>query len=231
MLPQITGIGISFSMGCCSAGWTTWWIWCFGQHQGGWFGFTLGIGLLSTGFPEFVCRKFESLHSHFTQQDDALCRTKVDWHVKSHRPKRHWGSDGCLEHRKKSTNLEDMLYSNAYDIELVPGQSAISTDFHMVVVCKCFNNKFVQRLQTQCMEHTRQIHESFPFSWGRQLQSRAEPQLDVPMWLSERVGLMDRFDRIYDNIANRVSVSQVQHTSTLQLRQEVSVTSGRELEK
>ena len=38
-----------------------------------------------------------------------------------------------------------MLYSNAYDIVLVPGQSAISTDFPMVVVCNCFNNKFVQQ--------------------------------------------------------------------------------------
>ena len=38
-----------------------------------------------------------------------------------------------------------MLPSNTYDILLFPGQSAISTDFHMVVVCNCFNNKFVQQ--------------------------------------------------------------------------------------
>ena len=43
------------------------------------------------------------------------------------------------------TELEHMLQSNTYDVKLVLGQSAISTDFHMVAVCNCFNNKFVQQ--------------------------------------------------------------------------------------
>ena len=54
----------------------------------------------------------------------------------------------ALNTDEDSPDLEAMLPSNAYDIQLVAGQSAISTDFHMVVVCNCFNNKFVQNVLT-----------------------------------------------------------------------------------
>ena len=60
----------------------------------------LAFAFCQQGFKK-LARQFESRHSHFTQQNYVRCRTKVDGHLESHRPKRHCGTDGCLKHGRR----------------------------------------------------------------------------------------------------------------------------------
>ena len=51
--------------------------------------------------------------------------------------------------------LQDTLQFGGYRITLVPGQSAISTDFDCVIVSNCYDNKFVRALSRHNVWNTR----------------------------------------------------------------------------